>query len=46
MNDKVSCWKHPIYIPIITLGDAVGYYYGSLLQRTFIKLFDIVKYYD
>ena len=49
MGDKVKLLEtsDSIYTYYYTLGDTVDYYYGSLLPSTgFIKLFDIVKYYD
>lgn len=49
MYDKVKLLKTTgnIYAFYYTLGDSVDYYYGSLLPRTsYVKLFDIVKYYD
>ena len=49
MNDKVKLLETSgsIYTYYYTLGDTVDYYYGNLLPSTgFIKLFDIVKYYD
>ncbi len=36
-----------LYTYYYTLGDTVDYYYGNLLPSTgYLKLFDIVKYYD
>lgn len=36
-----------LYSFYYTLGDTIDYYYGSLLPSTgYIRLFDIVKYYD
>lgn len=49
MYDKVKLLKTTgnIYAFYYTLGDSVDYYYGSLLPRTgYVKLFDVVKYYD
>jgi Uridine kinase len=49
MDDKVKLLEtsDSIYTYYYTLGETVDYYYGSLLPSTgFIKLFDIVKYYD
>ena len=49
MNDKVKLLETSgsIYTYYYTLGDTIDYYYGNLLPSTgFIKLFDIVKYYD
>ncbi len=49
MYDKVKLLQTTgsIYAYYYTLGDSVDYYYGSLLPSTgYIKLFDIVKYYD
>ena len=49
MNDKVKLLETSgsLYTYYYTLGDTVDYYYGNLLPGTgFIKLFDIVKYYD
>ncbi len=49
MDDKVKLLETSgsIYTYYYTLGDTIDYYYGSLLPSTgFIKLFDIVKYYN
>ena len=49
MDDKVKLLETSgsLYTYYYTLGDTVDYYYGNLLPSTgFIKLFDIVKYYD
>ena len=49
MNDKVKLLETSgsLYTYYYTLGDTVDYYYGNLLPSTgFIKLFDLVKYYD
>ena len=49
MNDKVRLLETSgaLYTYYYTLGDTVDYYYGNLLPSTgFIKLFDLVKYYD
>ena len=49
MNDKVRLLETSgsLYTYYYTLGDTVDYYYGNLLPSTvYIKLFDIVKYYD
>ncbi len=49
MDDKVRLLETSgsLYTYYYTLGDTVDYYYGNLLPSTgFIKLFDIVKYYD
>ncbi|MEG1563028.1 MAG: nucleoside kinase [Bacteroides sp.] len=49
MNDKVKLLETSgsLYTYYYTLGETVDYYYGNLLPSTgFIKLFDIVKYYD
>ena len=49
MYDKVKLLETSgsLYTYYYTLGDTIDYYYGSLLPSTgFIKLFDIVKYYD
>jgi len=49
MYDKVKLLQTTgnIYAFYYTLGDSVDYYYGSLLPSTgYVKLFDIVKYYD
>lgn len=49
MMDKVKLLETSgsLYTYYYTLGDTIDYYYGSLLPSTgFIKLFDIVKYYD
>ncbi len=36
-----------LYTYYYTLGDTIDYYYGNLLPSTgYLKLFDIVKYYD
>ena len=49
MKDKVKLLESSgaLYTYYYTLGDTVDYYYGNLLPSTgFIKLFDLVKYYD
>ena len=49
MNDKVKLLETSgsLYTYYYTLGDTIDYYYGNLLPSTgFIKLFDLVKYYD
>ena len=49
MNDKVRLLETSgsLYTYYYMLGDTVDYYYGNLLPSTgYIKLFDIVKYYD
>jgi len=49
MMDKVKLLETSgnLYSFYYTLQDSVDYYYGSLLPSTgYIKLFDIVKYYD
>ena len=49
MNDKVRLLETSgsLYTYYYTLGDTVDYYYGNLLPSTgYLKLFDIVKYYD
>lgn len=49
MNDKVKLLETSgsLYTYYYSLGDTIDYYYGNLLPSTgFIKLFDIVKYYD
>lgn len=49
MSDKVKLLETSgsLYTYYYTLGDTIDYYYGSLLPSTgYIKLFDIVKYYD
>ena len=49
MKDKVRLLESSgsLYTYYYTLGDTVDYYYGNLLPSTgFIKLFDLVKYYD
>ena len=49
MTDKVKLLETSgdLYTYYYTLGDTVDYYYGNLLPSTgFIKLFDLVKYYD
>ena len=49
MDDKVKLLETSgsLYTYYYTLGDAVDYYYGNLLPSTgFIKLFDLIKYYD
>lgn len=49
MMDKVKLLETSgeLYSYYYTLGDTIDYYYGSLLPSTgYIRLFDIVKYYD
>lgn len=49
MEDKVRLLETSgsLYTYYYTLGGTVDYYYGNLLPSTgYIKLFDIVKYYD
>ncbi|MEG1006079.1 MAG: nucleoside kinase, partial [Bacteroides sp.] len=49
MKDKVKLLETSgsLYTYYYTLGDTVDYYYGNLLPSTgFIKVFDLVKYYD
>lgn len=49
MNDKVKLLETSgsLYTYYYRLGDTVDYYYGNLLPSTgYLKLFDIVKYYD
>lgn len=49
MADKVKLLETTgeLYTSYYTLGDTVDYYYGSLVPNTgYIKLFDVVKYYD
>ena len=49
MNDKGRLLETSgsLYTYYYPLGDTVDYYYGNLLPSTgYIKLFDIVKYYD
>ena len=49
MNDKVRLLETSgsLYTYYYTLGDTVDNYYGNLLHSTgYLKLFDIVKYYD
>ena len=49
MNDKVKLLETSgsLYTYYYTLGDTIDYYYGNLLPSTgYLKLFDIVKYYD
>ena len=49
MNDKVRLLETSgsLYTYYYTLGDTVDYYYSNLLPSTgYLKLFDIVKYYD
>lgn len=49
MADKVKLLETTgeLYTSYYTLGDTVDYYYGSLVPSTgYIKLFDVVKYYD
>ena len=49
MDDKVKLLETSgsLYTYYYTLGDTVDYYYGNLLPSTgFIKLFDLIKYYD
>ena len=49
MLDKVKLLETSgsLYTYYYTLGDTIDYYYGSLLPSTgYLKVFDIVKYYD
>ena len=49
MMDKVKLLETSgsLYTYYYTLGDTIDYYYGSLLPSTgYLKVFDIVKYYD
>ncbi len=49
MTDKVKLLNTSgeLYSYYYTLGDSLDYYYGSLLPSTgYIRLFDLVKYYD
>ncbi|GAE85470.1 uridine kinase [Bacteroides reticulotermitis JCM 10512] len=49
MEDKVRLLETSgsLYTYYYTLGDTIDYYYGNLLPSTgYLKLFDIVKYYD
>jgi len=49
MVDKVKLLETSgsIYTYYYTLGDTVDYYYGNLLPDTgYLKVFDVVKYYD
>ena len=49
MTDKVKLLETSgsLYTYYYTLGDTIDYYYGNLLPSTgYIKLFDLVKYYD
>lgn len=49
MKDKVKLLESSgsLYTYYYTLGGTIDYYYGNLLPRTgFVRLFDIVKYYD
>ena len=49
MMDKAKLLKTSgqLYTFYYRLGDTIDYYYGSLVPSTgYIKLFDIVKYYD
>ena len=49
MNYKVKLLETSgsLYTYYYTLGDTIDYYYGNLLPSTgYLKLFDIVKYYD
>lgn len=49
MKDKVKLLESAgtLYAYYYTLGDTVDYYYGNLLPRTgFVRLFDLVQYYD
>lgn len=49
MTDKVKLLETTgeLYTSYYTLGNTVDYYYGSLVPSTgYIKLFDVVKYYD
>lgn len=49
MTDKARLLQTSgaLYTKYYTLGDTIDYYYGNLLPSTgYIKLFDVVKYYD
>ena len=49
MNDKVKLLETSgsLYTYYYTLGDTIDYYYGTLVPSTgYLKLFDLVKYYD
>ncbi len=49
MSDKVKLLESSgsLYTYYYMLGDTVDYYYGNLLPSTgYLKLFDVVKYYD
>ena len=49
MKDKVRLLETSgsLYTYYYTLGETIDYYYGNLLPSTgYIKLFDLVKYYD
>jgi uridine kinase len=49
MNDKAKLLQTSgsLYTYYYTLGDTIDYYYGNLVPSTgYIKLFDIVKYFD
>lgn len=49
MMDKVKLLESSgkIYSSYYTLGDSVDYYYGNLVPHTgYIKVFDIIKYYN
>lgn len=49
MDDKVKLLETSgsLYTYYYTLDDTIDYYYGNLLPSTgFIRLFDLVKYYD
>ncbi|WP_321478659.1 nucleoside kinase [uncultured Bacteroides sp.] len=49
MEDKVKLLESSgsLYTYYYTLDDTVDYYYGNLVPRTgYVKIFDLVKYYD
>jgi len=49
MDDKARLLETSgtLYTYYYTLGDTIDYYYGNLLPSTgYVKLFDIIKYYD
>jgi uridine kinase len=49
MDDKVKLLESSgsLYTYYYTLEDTIDYYYGNLVPRTgYVKLFDLVKYYD
>jgi uridine kinase len=49
MNDKAKLLETSgtLYTYYYTLGETIDYYYGNLLPSTgFLKVFDVIKYYD